>query len=114
MKSGPARCALIRPSSNTQSVFITTLHSGTMTTHHGDLGRPAAISTATPETTGDQPAASSRRGHWAHVLMCLPMLLVIAGLVFVGNVSGGSAVLWALGCMAMMATMMWFMKALDH
>jgi hypothetical protein len=65
MKSGPARCALIRPSSNTQSVFITTLHSGTMTTHHGDLGRPAAISTATPETTGDQPAASSRRGHWA-------------------------------------------------
>lgn len=114
MKSGVARYALIGPSSNTQNVFITTLHSGTMTTHHGNVDRPAAIPTATPETTGDQTAASPHRGRWAHVLMCLPMLLVIAGLIMAGSISGASGVLWALGCMAMMATMMWFMKALDH
>ncbi len=53
--------------------------------------------------------------HWMHLLMCAPMLLVVGYLVLAGKVGEG-AIVYALGCLAMMGVMMAMMNhgTTDH
>lgn len=52
-------------------------------------------------------------GHpWTMLICCLPM--VIVALLLATGVAGTGAVLWALGCVAMMAAMMFFMPEGHH
>lgn len=75
--------------------------------------------TVKPDTTASkrdehdvQKPPEARRGHGGHGLMmmicCIPMVL-IAVLLVVTGVAASGALLWALGCVAMMAVMMFAM-----
>ena len=64
--------------------------------------------------TGHNPA-SPHTGHGAHgahrwmmLICCIPMVVIVALLVVSGAADSGT-VLWALGCVAMMAAMMFMM-----
>lgn len=59
--------------------------------------------------TSVNPQNRGSRGHWAMLLMCLPMLLVVGVLI----IGGASVVLLipAIGCVLMMAFMM---RGMDH
>lgn len=54
-----------------------------------------------------------KHNHWMHVLMCAPMLAVVAWLVLTGR-AGGGAILGALACVAMMGVMMAMMPSGSH
>lgn len=64
-----------------------------------------------PEPTARE-GHQGHEGHGAHRLMmlvcCIPMIVIVAALVASGTVGAG-AVVWALGCVAMMAAMMFMM-----
>ena len=53
--------------------------------------------------------AGKQGNHWMHLLMCAPMLLVVGYLVLAGK-AGGGAILYAVGCLAMMGVMMTMMN----
>ncbi len=63
----------------------------------------------TPASPVGQPARPVRHRWWMHLLMCAPMLAVVAFLVATGA-AGGGAIGYALACMAMMGAMMLFMN----
>ncbi len=91
--------------------------------------RPGSRTDPDPYTTGSltppadpaSPAEASRPGadpvhghhkghsHWMYLLMCAPMLLVVGYLVLAGR-AGGGAILYAVGCLAMMGLMMAMMN----
>lgn len=88
----------------------------------GSQGEPNryATPTAAPPTEvtgpvetgqpGSEPAHGHHGGgHWMHLLMCAPMLLVVGYLVLTGK-AGGGAILYAVGCLAMMGAMMAMMN----
>ena len=54
---------------------------------------------------------ASHAGHkwWVHLLMCAPMLAIVGYLMATGA-AGVGVILYAVGCMAMMAVMMLFMN----
>lgn len=72
-----------------------------------------------PTSTTHQQGAAHQHGkshHWMHLLMCAPMLLVVAGSLWAGRASlaaGGvlAALVPAIGCMLMMWLMM---RTMDH
>lgn len=66
---------------------------------------------ATPQAgTGTTPGHAGKHGnHWMHLLMCAPMVLVVGYLVLAGK-AGGGAILYAVGCLAMMGVMMAMMN----
>ena len=72
-----------------------------------------------PVTDQDPTSAIDHPGkghHWMHLLMCAPMLLVVAGSLWAGRASlaaGGvlAALVPAIGCMLMMWLMM---RMMDH
>ena len=70
-------------------------------------GDPSPIDTDRPETSA--PPTARRGQSWLHWLMCLPMLLIVGYLVLKGA-TGGGAIVYALGCVAMMGVMMLFMN----
>lgn len=85
-----------------------------------DAGRPATRGLTPPSDPaspleaprpGTEPARGGHRGHnhWMHLLMCAPMLLVVGYLVLAGK-AGGGAILYAVGCLAMMWAMMAMMN----
>jgi len=81
----------------------------------GDPATPADRETARnvdrPATVEHTGHAGHGRGHtWMMLLMCLPMVLLVAALVATGTLGGG-AVLYALGCVGMMGAMMLVMSA---
>lgn len=58
----------------------------------------------TPHTGHD-----AHSGHkWMMLICCIPMIAVVAVLILSGT-AGSGALLWALGCVAMMAAMMFMM-----
>lgn len=61
-----------------------------------------APSNAQPEPTG---AGGHSRHRWMMLACCVPMLIIAGALVLTGSVSVGGLV-FALGCVAMMAAMM--------
>lgn len=78
-------------------------------------GRPGFVDQADLHTGHDAPAPADKTGHGArggHGLMmlvcCIPMI-VIAILLVTTGAAGSGALLWALGCVAMMAMMMFMM-----
>lgn len=70
--------------------------------------RPAPTD-STPQGQLTRPGGHGRRHTWMMLLMCLPMAVLVAALVATGTLGGG-AVLYAVGCMLMMAVMMVFMS----
>ena len=72
-----------------------------------------------PTSTTHQHGNSHQHGkshHWMHLLMCAPMLLVVAGYLWAGRASlaaGGvlAALVPAISCMLMMWLMM---RMMDH
>ncbi len=46
--------------------------------------------------------------HWMMLVCCIPMLAIVVLLIASGT-AGSGALLWALGCVAMMAAMMFMM-----
>ena len=72
-----------------------------------------------PTSTTRQHGTAHQHGkshHWMHLLMCAPMLLVVAGSLWAGRASlaaGGvlAALVPAIGCMLMMWLMM---RMMDH
>ena len=68
---------------------------------------------ADPETM--QTPATPHTGHGAHgahrwmmLICCIPMIAIVA-LLIVSGTAGAGTLLWAVGCMAMMAAMMFIM-----
>lgn len=67
----------------------------------------------TPEETVAR-RATPRTGHahgghsWLMLLCCIPMVAIVV-LLIVSGTTGSGALLWALGCVAMMAVMMFMM-----
>ena len=67
-----------------------------------------------PPETGHTPGSpqTSHSAHGAHrwmmLICCIPMVVIVALLV-VSGAAGSGTVLWALGCVAMMAAMMFMM-----
>lgn len=59
--------------------------------------------------TEQVPAHRAGHNHWVHLLMCALMLLVVGYLV-VTDKAGGGAILYAVGCLAMMGVMMALMN----
>ena len=88
--------------------------------HYSDTGTPAgptAFTVPPAEHTGQDPHAGAdphtgHGGHGGHGLMmlvcCIPMVAVVVLLVVSGT-AGAGALVWALGCVLMMAAMMFFM-----
>lgn len=74
---------------------------------------PYAMSTPAPAAASVPPAPSRRHGWLRHVLMCAPMLVVVAVLVATGS-AGAGAIGYALLCVVMMGTMMLFMNHGTH
>ena len=70
---------------------------------------PFGSATPTPPTQPTPPVQPRRHGWLMHLLMCAPMLAVVAFLVLSGA-AGGGAIGYALLCMAMMGAMMFFMN----
>lgn len=66
----------------------------------------------TPETGHTHSPESSQGAHGAHrwmmMICCIPMVVIVVLLLATGA-AGSGAVLWALGCVAMMAAMMFMM-----
>ncbi|MBO1030255.1 hypothetical protein IPV09_02765 [Tessaracoccus sp. SD287] len=62
-----------------------------------------------PEALGTQHASHTGHKWWVHLLMCAPMLAIVVYLMATGA-AGGGVILYALGCMVMMAVMMLFMN----
>lgn len=64
---------------------------------------------AAPEV---QPVDNTHAGHaghkWMMLICCIPMIAIVAVLIASGT-AGSGALLWALGCVAMMAAMMFMM-----
>ena len=69
--------------------------------------------TSAPET-GHTPASphtgdGAHAGHrWMMLICCIPMVAIVV-LLIVSGAAGSGALLWALGCVAMMAAMMFMM-----
>ena len=80
-------------------------------TQHPDEYAAFTTPTNTPaaEDTQGPHAHHGARHHWLMWLMCLPMVAIVGFLVLTGA-AGGGAILYALGCMAMMGVMMLFMN----
>ena len=91
--------------------------------HYRDTGTPTgppAFTVPPPEHTGQDPHNITHQptergdhgGHGGHGLMmlvcCIPMVAVVVLLVVSGT-AGAGALVWALGCVLMMAAMMFFM-----
>ena len=88
--------------------------------HYSDTGTPpeqSAFTVPTAEHTGHgpRPGADPHTGHGGHgghglmmLVCCIPMVAVVVLLVVSGT-AGAGAVVWALGCVLMMAAMMFFM-----
>ena len=94
--------------------------------HYSDTGTPTwppaftvppAEHTGHDAHTGHDPHSGARPhtghgGHGGHGLMmlvcCIPMVAVVVLLVVSGT-AGAGALVWALGCVLMMAAMMFFM-----
>ncbi|SMO77664.1 hypothetical protein [Propioniciclava tarda] len=75
-----------------------------------DSTPPLRAGSAEPTPGQAHTGTTPTKAHgWMHWLMCLPMVAIIAYLVLTGAVGGG-AILYALGCMAMMGVMMLFMN----
>ena len=78
---------------------------------------PFAPTTPAPPVGQPAPTAQPvRHRWWMHLLMCAPMLLVVAGYLWAGRASlaaGGvlAALVPAIGCMLMMWLMM---RMMDH
>lgn len=54
-------------------------------------------------------AHAGHAGHkWMMLICCIPMIAIVAVLIASGT-AGSGALLWALGCVAMMAAMMFMM-----
>ena len=70
---------------------------------------PYATSTPPPAAASVPSAPPRRHGWFRHLLMCAPMLAVVAVLVATGS-AGVGAISYALLCMAMMGAMMLFMN----
>ena len=70
-------------------------------------GRPDAV--PGPKAPATQHASHAGHKWWVHLLMCAPMLAIV-GYLMVTGAAGGGVILYALGCMAMMAVMMLFMN----
>jgi hypothetical protein len=68
-----------------------------------------------PAAPTERPATHQHgRGHgWLMWLMCLPMLALIGVLIATGTLGVG-ALLYAVGCLAMMAIMMTWMNHADR
>ncbi len=64
--------------------------------------------TPTPESRPQASTNIFQRHGWLMWLMCLPMLIVVAALMAAGTIGAGG-LLYALGCLAMMAVMMLWM-----
>lgn len=84
---------------------------GPTTGPHG----PSRDLSATPTPRAEHVPESRRSGHGApggHRLMmlicCIPMVAIVV-LLLVSGVAGPGVVLWALGCVALMAAMMLLM-----
>ena len=64
------------------------------------------------DTPSSHPEHVGHTGHGGHGLMmlvcCIPMVAVVVLLVVSGT-AGAGALVWALGCVLMMAAMMFFM-----
>ena len=76
---------------------------------YGSTPSPSDLS---GESTSGQNHVGMSKSHghsWMHWLMCLPMVAIVGFLVLTGA-AGGGAILYALGCMAMMGVMMLFMN----
>jgi 1,4-dihydroxy-2-naphthoate octaprenyltransferase len=62
-----------------------------------------------PEVQPVDNAHSEHAGHkWMMLICCIPMIAIVAVLIVSGT-AGSGALLWALGCVAMMAAMMFMM-----
>ena len=59
-----------------------------------------------PPTGTDHDAHSGHR--WMMLICCVPMIAIVL-LLIVSGAAGSGALLWALGCVAMMAAMMFMM-----
>ena len=86
-----------------------------MTTPTPGPGRPFhdPSPSATPETghthSSPETSPSAHGAHrWMMLICCVPMVAIVVMLLVTGA-AGSGAVLWALGCVAMMAAMMFMM-----
>jgi len=70
---------------------------------------PFGSATPTPAAQPTPPAQLQRHGWLRHLLMCAPMLAVVAFLVATGG-AGAGAIGYALLCVVMMGAMMLFMN----
>jgi hypothetical protein len=64
-----------------------------------------SVAAEAPATAKGAAAHGRHGGHWMHLLMCAPMLLIVGYLVITGKAGGGS-IIYAVGCMVMMGVMM--------
>ena len=63
----------------------------------------------TGHTASPEPGHSAHGGHrWMMLICCIPMIAIVL-LLIVSGTAGSGALLWALGCVAMMAAMMFMM-----
>jgi hypothetical protein len=86
-----------------------------MTTPTPGIGRPfrGPSPTATPENGHTHSSPDTSHGapgshRWMMMICCIPMVVIVVLLVASGA-AGSGTVLWALGCVAMMAAMMFMM-----
>lgn len=87
-----------------------------------DAPRPAADPVLEPVRHRHDPKMTGhgKSHHWMHLLMCAPMLLIVAGYLWTGRASlsaGGvmAAAIPALGCVVIMWLMMRMMNhGADH
>lgn len=70
---------------------------------------PFAPTTPAPPVGQPAPAVQPRHRWWMHLLMCAPMLAVVAFLIATGA-AGFGAIGYAVACMVMMGAMMLFMN----
>ncbi|WP_310527356.1 hypothetical protein [Nocardioides sp.] len=72
-------------------------------TARGVIGAPPRPRAGIAEGEG------AHAGHrWMMLICCVPMIAIVL-LLIVSGTAGSSALLWALGCVAMMAAMMFMM-----
>lgn len=67
--------------------------------------RPTGEPFRTEPPAGQGASRQKSRHRWMMLACCLPMLIIAAVLIFTGTAGTGAAV-FALACVAMMATMM--------
>lgn len=84
-----------------------------LSSRYSVIGQTDANTDHSEQASPDQAHHSRSSGHGAHklamLICCIPMIAVAVVLITTG-VAGSGALLWALGCLMMMAMMMFMMR----